>query len=302
MFLAKGNELGLIGGVAEALVFAVLNVLISFAVGLGGLRQLNCRGLFHKLLGLIALAAWFAFAVLLNLALAHYREVSGILYEDAGAKVIARLLEAPASITDIRSWLFFGIGMVWSAFALIDGIFYTDPFPGYAALQRRVNKAHDNYLDCKNARIGELRNIRDDAAAQMQEAQTDLVKRRAEHTAILEGRARIIQLFMQHQEHLERAGNALLSKYRSANQQARSSPAPGRFDAHWSMQMLTIEANLPETLVRKNLDQEIKKSQELLRQEILAIHAAFEEAVESYRQIDDLISEDSHGAAVKKTA
>ena len=302
IFLAKGNELGLIGGVAEALVFAVLNVLISFAIGLGGVRQMNCRGFFHKLLGLISLAAWFAFAVFLNLALAHYREVSGILYEDAGAKVIARLVQSPAGITDIRSWLFFGIGMVWSVFAMIDGIFYTDPFPGYAALQRRVKKAHDDYIDCKNALIGELRDIRDDATEKMEEAQTDLGKRRAEHTAILEGRARMIQLFMQHQEQLERAGNALLSKYHSSNRQARSTATPKRFDEHWSMQPLTVEVNLPETLVRKNLDEEISKSQELLRREILAIHSTFEEAVESYRQIDDLIPEEVYGAACKKLA
>jgi hypothetical protein len=38
VFLAKGNALGFIGGAAEALVFATLNVLTSFGIGLGGLR------------------------------------------------------------------------------------------------------------------------------------------------------------------------------------------------------------------------------------------------------------------------
>jgi hypothetical protein len=57
------------------------------------------------------------------------------------------------------------------------------------------------------------------------------------------------------------------------------------------MQRLTVSANLPDQLVLKTLDEQIKNSQELLRQEILAIHGAFEEAVESYRQIDDLIPE-----------
>ena len=206
VFLAKGNELGFIGGVVEALVFAILNVLISFAIGLGGLRQLNHRNLFRKILGLLSLLAWIGFAVLLNLALAHYREVSGPLYDDAGAQVITRLWQMPAGLNDIRSWLFFGIGMVWSAFALIDGIFYTDPFPGYAALERRVRKSHEEYINCKNDLIDQLRDIRDDAARQMGEAQTDLGKRRAEHTSILAGRARVIQLFEQHQDQLELGG------------------------------------------------------------------------------------------------
>jgi hypothetical protein len=132
VFLAKGNALGFIGGVAEAMVFAVLNVLISFGIGLGGLRELNHRRLFRKLLGLLSFIAWMVFAVFLNLALAHYREVSGVLLDDAGAQVITRLWQSPAALSDIKSWLFFGIGLVWSAIALIDGIFYTDPYPGYA--------------------------------------------------------------------------------------------------------------------------------------------------------------------------
>jgi hypothetical protein len=65
---------------------------------------------------------------------------------------------------------------VWSAFALIDGLFYTDPYPGYAALEHRVRQAHDEYINCKNELIDQLRDIRDDASRQMQEAQGDLNK------------------------------------------------------------------------------------------------------------------------------
>jgi hypothetical protein len=302
VFLAKGNALGFIGGVVEALVFAILNVLISFGIGLGGLRQLNHRNLFRKFLGLLCFLAWIAFAVLLNLALAHYREVSGALYDDAGPQVITRLWQTPAGLTDIKSWLFFGIGMVWSALALIDGIFYTDPFPGYAALERRVRKSHEDYINCKNDLIDQLRDIRNDAERQMEEVQSDLGKRRAEHTSILAGRARVIQLFQQHQDQLERAANALLSKYRTANRQARSSPPPSRFDEHWPMERIHAQSDLPETLVRNDLDQEIKKSQDLLRREILAIHNTFKEAVKTYHQIDDLMPKEPYAAAVKKSA
>ena len=68
------------------------------------------------------------------------------------------------------------------------------------------------------------------------------------------------------------------------------------------MERIYGQSDLPETLVRNDLDQEIKKSQDLLRREILAIHKTFEEAVDTYRQIDDLIPEEPHGPAVKKSA
>jgi hypothetical protein len=283
------------------MVFAVLNVLISFGIGVGGLRELNHRRLFRKLLGFLSFVAWIVFAVFLNLALAHYREVSGALLDDAGAQVITRLWQSPAGLSDIKSWLFFGIGLVWSAVALIDGIFYTDPYPGYAPLERRVRKAHEEYINCKNDLVDQLRDIRDDATSQMQEAQSDLNKRRAEHASILAGRARIIQLFEEHQNQLERAGNALLSKYRTANRQTRSSPAPNRFDEHWVMERTPVLFDPPD-FVGNELDQEIRKSQEVLRREIIAIHETFEKAVETYRQIDDLIPEEPHAPAVKKSA
>jgi hypothetical protein len=48
VFLTKGNVLGFIGAAVEALVFAVLNVLVSFGIGLGGIRQLNHVNWFRR--------------------------------------------------------------------------------------------------------------------------------------------------------------------------------------------------------------------------------------------------------------
>jgi hypothetical protein len=302
VFLAKGNELGFIGGAAEALVFAVLNVVVSFFLGLFGVRQVNARGFFRRLFGLIAIACWLGFAIGLNLALAHYREISGVIYDDAGARVIQRLLASPVGLTDIKSWLFFALGLVFSVAALIDGILFTDPYPGYAELQKRVLRAHDDYIDAKNDLIADLKDIREDAIAHMQESQRDLGKRRGEHDSILEGRSRLLGLFDQHQDQLQRVGNALLATYRTANRQARSSEAPARFDHPFTMERIRVEVELPASLLRKNLDEEIKSTQDLLKAQITAIHDAFDQAVESYRQIDDLIPEEPYGGPAKQAA
>jgi hypothetical protein len=302
VFLAKGNELGFIGGVVEALVFAILNVVVSFFLGLLGVRQVNCRGFFRKMAGAISIVCWFCFAIGLNLALAHYREISGVLYEDAGARVLKRLATSPIDLADIKSWLFFSLGYVFSMAALIDGIFFTDPCPGYAELEKRVLRAHDTYIDTKNELIADLKDIREDAIEQMEEAQRDLGKRRGEHDAILEGRSRLLGLFDQHQDQLQRTASALLAKYRAANRQARSSPAPARFDHPFVMERIQVTTEIQPSLVRKNLDDEIKSMQDLLKKEIAAIHRAFDDAVESYRQIDDLVPEEPYGGTTNKNA
>ena len=140
VFLAKGNELGFIGGVVEALVFAILNVLVSFFIGLVGARQGYHTGKMRKLIALSSWVGWLGFALILNLALAHYREISGALYEDAGAKVIARMQADLFGLVDIKSWLFVAIGLVWSAIAFADGLLFTDPFPGYAKLEKKSER------------------------------------------------------------------------------------------------------------------------------------------------------------------
>ena len=90
-FLAKGSELGLLGGAVEASIFAALNVLISFFIAFYGVRQLNHRRTLLKLIGIISIILYILFSLSLNLALAHYREVSGTLIDEAGREVIRRL-------------------------------------------------------------------------------------------------------------------------------------------------------------------------------------------------------------------
>ena len=133
-FLAKGSELGYLGGAAEAFTFALLNVGVSFLIGAAGVRELNHRNVFRKLFGLISFLCYLALLVGLNLALAHYREVSGALITDAGREVLVRLRTAPLAIADLKSWLLFGLGILCSLIAFADSFLIFDPYPGYGAL------------------------------------------------------------------------------------------------------------------------------------------------------------------------
>ena len=102
----------------EAFAFAVLNVIVSFGIAAVGVRWINHRNLFAKLVGLLSLVFYVCFALSLNLALAHYREIAGTLSEEAGREVITRILSDPLALADLKSWLFFGLGFTFSAIAL----------------------------------------------------------------------------------------------------------------------------------------------------------------------------------------
>ena len=218
-FLAKGSELGYLGGAAEALVFALLNIGVAFLAGAIGVRELNHRNWLRKLFGLVALLCYLAMAIVLNLTLAHYREVAGALVSDAGQEVLMRLRTDPLGIADVKSWLFFGLGMLCSLIAFGDSYLLFDPYPGYGLLEKRRAGAYDAYIGRKNDLIERLLEIRDEAIEILEEANRDLSVRRGEHDAILESRARLMRLFEAHQSHLDRAANALLSTL-SGGQQA----------------------------------------------------------------------------------
>lgn len=301
-FLAKGNELGYLGGASEALTFALLNIGVAFLIAVVGVREINHRNPFRKLFGVLALLVYLALLVTINLSLAHYREVSAAMVSDAGREVLTRLQTAPLALVDFKSWLLFGLGVLCSLIAFVDSFLIFDPYPGYASLEKRRAAAHDAYIRRKNELIERLLDIRDEAIEILEEANRDLSIRRSEHDSILESRARLVRLFAAHQAHLDRAVNALLSIYREANRGLRRTPPPQRFAEAYMLDKIPPEPEMPDQNAREDLRRAIVESQGLLAGQIEAIHGEFEQAFASYREIDNFVEEDPVVATSAKAA
>ena len=301
-FLAKSSLEGVLGGTTQAVGFAALNIVASFMFGLFAIRLLNRRSFFLKFFGLIGLALYLAFAVVLNLTLAHLREMPPSLDDDIGQQVLARLLSAPHGLHDVNSWVFFGIGFLFSLIAMADGLIFTDPYFGYASLQKRVDEAHTRYTNAKADLIERLREIRDDVARVLNEAARDLSVRRGEFDAILQARGRLSQRFVEHQNHIERSCRALLTIYREANRKARRVPTPDYFSKPYSIDRIAPAGQETITTTGEKLGRAVDETQAILKEQIQAIHNAFNEAVRSYREIDELIPENRSGPAAAKAA
>ena len=292
-FLAKANLGGLLGGAAQAVTFAGLNIIASFFWGMVLIRLVNRRNYLLKLIGLLSFGAYLAFAVALNLTLSHLREIPPAisLNDTIGQEVLHRLLTAPLGLTDINSWVLFTIGFIFSLIAMVDGLLFFDPYMGYSGLERRWIEASKQFADARIDLIERLRDIREDAAEAMNEAARDLSVRRSEYDALLQGRARLSQRFEHHQSQIEQSCRALLEIYREANRGTRSTPAPAYFTKPWSLARISYTGSEPNASARETLRQMIADTQALLNQQIKAIHEAFDSAVRSYREIDELLPE-----------
>ncbi|TBF26332.1 hypothetical protein ELG88_28525 (plasmid) [Rhizobium leguminosarum] len=295
-FLAKGSEQGIVGGVTEAIAFAILNIGSALLFSVYCVRFLVHRSLFFKLLGFCGLVAYISVALGINLALAHYREVSSTVLSGAGAQVISRLGNAPLELAELNSWVLFAVGLLFSILAFIDGCYLTDPYPGFAGVRKRLDSARANYIDRKLELIDNLRDIRDDHNAKIEEIVRDLSGRRQECAAIIAHRTRTVGLFAEHQSNLERAGNALLTIYRDANRASRTEPEPDYFSQPYKLERLTPVLRTSEEWDDAVLSGRIQAAQAELSEQIRKIGAEFEAAVENYHKLDNIFPEAGLGA------
>jgi hypothetical protein len=289
-FLSRSNEGGILGGLSVAFVFAAFNILVSYLFGLVPIRLINHRNLLLKFIGLLSLIVYLALALLLNFALAHVREIPPEVL-DVDREALRRLVETPFVLHELQSWLLVGIGLVFSIISMVDGLMTYDPYIGYTALERRWQSASERYRNAKDELIERLRDIRDDAAGAMNDAERDLAVRRSEYDSLIVNRGRLSQKFVDHQAQIERATNALLQIYREANRKRRSTPAPAHFDKAYILDRIPAEQTERNPDEKERLQRSIDDVQELLTRQVEAVHAAFDGAVRSYREIDELFPE-----------
>jgi hypothetical protein len=302
VFLAKGSEQGLLGGTTEAATFAFLNIGSALLLAKVGVVELNHRSLMRRFFGLVALCVYAGIALALNLSIAHYREASALLLEGGGQEVIRRMTTAPFELAELNSWILFGVGLLFSLIAFIDGLVLSDPYPGYSGVEHRLRAAQKDYADEIDLLVDELGEIRDEFRDEMEELSRDLSVRRGEHDAIILHRNRLLQLFNLHEQQLERAGAALLEVYRDANRQARSTKPPKRFAAAWRLERLNITLQSLGEWDRDELRRSIKETQDLLTAEVQAIHHAYTDAIQGYQNMDDIVQERQNGKAATVAA
>lgn len=295
-FLSKGNEQGLLGGAVQAFSFAFLNILGSFMFGLFLIPQANYRFLFRKLIGLVSIAAYLAFAIYLNLMVAHTRELAGTFDVQATIEVMRRMQATPFALQDAMSWVLLAVGFLFSIIAMLDGLYFKDPYPGYESIETAWLSAQTQYSERKAELIDNLADIRNVSADAMNEAARDLSMKRGEFDSILQARARLNTGFADFQSQLETTARSLLTRYREANREARSEPKPKRFDESFTLERSPIIAEAVTETARADLRKSIASSQKLLGVQIDLIAKEFDEAVAGYRQIDDLIPEVADGS------
>ena len=235
-FLAKGNELGLIGAYTVALSISLLNLVPPFLFFGPVSHYLFHRQASWRVVGVVCTIPYVLFAPVLNLGVAHYREVSGELMGDAGVAVVSRMTESPFSLQDAQSWLLFLIGITFSLIAFADGRKRDDAYPGYGKLDRLERQSRKAHKDEQNAASEELAEIREEALDDIRRIAHDAESKPRERLRIVQDCERWIKEFEGYAGRLQTDGAALIDEYREANRKARSDGGvPRSHEGRWRL-------------------------------------------------------------------
>lgn len=154
-FFAQGLDTGILGGFVQALILAAVNVTIAFVLGKFAVRFVNHVEPSLKVIGWVALGCSLVMMVLIGTGIAHYRDslTSGSL--EPAKVALATFLSHPFELKDFFSWVLFFVSIFFGLFALFDGLFSEDLYPGYGSISRRAQRATDDFED-------ELQTLRQD--------------------------------------------------------------------------------------------------------------------------------------------
>ncbi|TPI62525.1 nicotinamide mononucleotide transporter [Mesorhizobium sp. B3-1-3] len=296
-FLAKGNDQGFLGGATEAFAFSFVNIGSALILAIFCVRLVTHRSFTVKLFGIGSILLYAVIALGINLLLAHYREVSGTLADGAGSIAIQRMRHNPLGLEEVRSWMLFLVGLIFSIIAFIDGWFVLDPYPGYAGAEKRRRDRRDHYTNTKSDLIDRLIELRDTYNSKFDDVLKGLGGRRREHAAILASRARLLALFNEHQDQLERCCNLLLSKYREANIRARKTPPPKHFSQPFKLQKSKPVVYSDGEMRDTDLSSSIAAAQQALGEQMRELGKECEAGIEKYRDLDKLYPETLDGQA-----
>jgi len=150
---AQGNELGLLGGIFEAILLSIVNVGVSVVVGMLALPQLSLLPGARRTLGMIALIGAVIFALVFNLTAAHYRDFLIQSKEIALQQALPHTFSHPFEIS-FNGLVLLIIGLVVSALGMWKGFSADDPFPGYGSLTRKYEYSKQAFRELREQHPG----------------------------------------------------------------------------------------------------------------------------------------------------
>ena len=257
-FFAKGNELGLVGGAAQALIISLINVVSAFFLGGYLVKKLNIAkksstlkyGVLTTLLVFVVLIFFF------NLLVAHLRVQLGIDAETAYVEAIKTFMSNPFSLNEFDSIILVLVGLLSFLIAFTDFYKMDDEYPGYGQLDRKYQDALIDFNELKEELLDEIEGSSKSILNRLETQQmtAKVIMRELMEVPIF--RQKLQDHFKEYYNYLNNTYNAMLSLYREVNNDNRTDDAPAYFS-----QRLELDDDHDITIVDSEFKVQLKEYQ-----------------------------------------
>ncbi len=276
VFFAKAHEMGLAGGIGNALAISVVNVGLASLAGLVT-RNFNHVEPWRKVIGTLSFLGAAGLALLFNFVVAHFRDaMTAAAWDQAAGRAVERAIAVhfPESID---AWLLALLGLLAAALAGWKTYGADHPYPGYGRISRKRKEAYETYYDKRETAITIVTEKRDEFNNKLSAANATInsaARARSEYKLLHKERSSFLQ-------QCDQAVNGLLTRYRSANQSQRSQRPPEHFKEEYyfpkipPLDDLSSAMHLPGTGLEAVVGDSLQK-----------IHSACEDAINAFQKVD----------------
>ncbi len=289
VFFANAHILGLLGGVSTAIVISISNIIVAAIVAWTS-RNCNHRRVGRKLIGALAFLGGVFFVPVFNLFVAHFRNAAeaGKPWGEAAGHAARNIQVNPLGLESFDAWI---LGIVGILAAIVAGwkTYYSgDPYPGYGRVWRKMRNARVAYAQRKEDAINTVIEKRDEAVDALQSASENAKSQIAEAVSASNEMTSLRGQFRSFLEQCNQKVNLLLTIYRNANREKRTTPIPEYFPKDFDFEAYKTEQpqagqNPADTTAIQQLDKVITEA-------IDRIYAACMNAIDSFELSDDIES------------
>jgi hypothetical protein len=230
-FFAKGSELGLLGGVIQAFVIVMINVLVAnLVVLLIRRRNLISNSSIEKLGYTLLSGLLIVATVCFHFLVGHYRDALRIDFENAYAFSVLNFSSSPFVLIDFESYILVVMGFLFFNILIIDLYKLKDPYPGYGEITHKFNKIKQEYDTLNFVLLDDEHEMTKNISKRIELLKTEATQTYEEIQDIHIAKQKLENKYNEHLSSIKNLAITAVKSYRSMNSDMRTTPKPAYFD------------------------------------------------------------------------
>jgi hypothetical protein len=282
-FFADGSDSGLLGGIVIALMVAALNISFGFILGWKVIPYKNLIVKWKSNLSVVFSVTFLLIPLVFNLFIAHYREALIKAPDDAGSYVFESINNGWFTVSDLNSWLLFGVGIIFFILASFKGYSVDDVYPGYGKFARLRDQALDLLNEEREDTLSHIDEKYEDSLDVLGECYDYIKKQNVSLSNSISSFQVQDTIFKNYYRHIESALNYIIKLYRDTNSAERETSPPTYFATDFDFSLDFEPLHFSHKDKRDELIQakgKLENTLPILRQNLLTFKKKFHEEID----------------------